>query len=376
MAVVVGIMVCVVTVLVTIVIFNNQLKGDEDSLALLQFSELEDLIDDYYLYDYDIKDAQDAALKAMVASLDDPYTTYYTKEEFDAFNQSSEGEYEGLGMLISEDKDTGDTVIIKFFDGSSAQEAGVMVGDVIINLAGVDVRGMSLEEVSSLSLGESGTLVKLGVLRDGQEYYYELERRAIIVDMLTYEVLDDNVGYIRIFQFGGNASVLFAKAMGEFADLGVQGVVIDLRDNPGGFMHVVVEMLDMLLPEGTLVYTEDKYGNRDTEYSDAANIDMEFTVIVNGNTASAAEIFAGAMQDYDYCEVVGTTTYGKGVVQAVLPMPESGGGVKITMSEYFTPDGRSIHGNGVQPDIVVEVDESGEDVQLSKAIEVLQMSIN
>lgn len=375
MAVVVGLIVSVATCLVTIVVIQERLSGDEDSLSLAQFSELESKIDDYYLYDYDIKDVQEAALKAMVASLDDPYTTYFTKEEFEAFNQSSAGEYEGVGMLISEDKETGQTVIIKFFEGSSALQAGVQIDDIIISIDGVDVREKTLEEISALSLGGRGTYVTLGVLRDGEEHIYELERRAIIVDMLAYEVLEGDIGYIRIVQFGGNASVLFAKAMGEFMGQGIEGVVIDLRDNPGGFLDVVVEMLDMVLPEGIIVYTEDKYGNRETQYSDAANIDIAFTIIVNENTASASEIFAAAMQDYDYCEVVGTTTYGKGVVQAVLPLEESGGGVKITMSEYFAPSGRSIHGSGVKPDYYLELDDGDEDNQLIKAIEVLRNRI-
>ena len=374
MAVTVGVVVCVVTCLLTIVVFFN-LGGDDNSLSLKEFSEIGEGIEQYYLYDYDIEEVQIAGMKAMVDSLDDPYTVYYTKEEYEEFNKSSEGEYEGLGMMISLDKETGGAVIVKFFEGSSAQEAGVMVGDVIVSVDGLDVTEKTLEEISALCLGEGGTFVNLGVMRENEVYTYELERRAIVVDMLTYEVMDDNIGYIHVLQFGGNASVLFAKAMGEFADLGVDGVVIDLRDNPGGYLHVVVEMLDMVLPEGIIVYTEDKYGNKETEFSDEANIDMSFTLLVNGNTASASEIFAGAMQDYDYCEVVGTTTYGKGVVQAVLPMEEAGGGLKITTSEYFTPDGRSINGNGIEPDFYLELDEGGQDNQLIKAIEVLRQII-
>ncbi len=375
MAVIVGLLVCVATCFVTIVVIQNQLKGDEDSLALTEFRELETKIDEYYLYDYDIKNVQDAALKAMVASLNDPYTTYYTKEEFEAFNQSSAGEYEGIGMLITQDKDSGQIVIVKFFEGSSALEAGLQIGDVVVSIDGVDCTDKSIEEVSTLSIGKSGTIVTIGVMRGGEEFVYELERRAIIVDMLEYEVIDGDIGYIEIFQFGGNASVLFGKAMGEFMDQGVKGVVIDLRDNPGGYLDSVVDMLDMVLPEGTIVYTEDKYGNRETQYSDEANIDIEFTLIVNENTASAAEIFAAAMQDYDYCEVVGVTTFGKGVVQAVLPLEESGGGVKITMSEYFAPSGRSIHGSGVTPDYYLEPDELGEDNLLEKALQVLRARI-
>lgn len=374
MAVSVGIVVCIVTCLLTITIYKKSLEGGGDSLDLGEFSHLEEIINKYYLYDYDIEDVQEAGMKAMVASLKDPYSVYFTKEEFEAFNQSSSGEYEGLGMLITVDKDTGYAVVIKFFSGSSAEESGVQIGDLIISVDGVDVTEKTLTEISTMCTGPEGTTVKLGVQRGTETLEFELERKEITVDMVTYELLDEDIGYMKIMQFGGNASVKFAEALGVFKDQNVKGVVIDLRDNPGGYLDVVVEMLDMVLPEGKIVYTEDKYGHQETEYSDEASIDLEFTLLVNGNTASASEIFAGAMQDYDYCEVVGTTTYGKGVVQVVLPMEDAG--VKITVSEYFTPNGRSINGNGIYPDVYVDVDSNMEDNQLEKAIEVLKQNIN
>jgi carboxyl-terminal processing protease len=190
--------------------------------------------------------------------------------------------------------------------------------------------------------------------------------------MAEYKMLEDNIGYLNIMQFSGNAYDKFKEAMDFFEEQGAKGVVIDLRDNPGGYLNVVVDMLDDILPEGTLVYTEDKYGKRETEYSGPDSIDMQFTVLVNGNTASASEIFAGAMQDYEYGAVVGTTTYGKGVVQAVLPMDDTGAGLKLTISEYFTPNGRNINGKGIEPDEYIEDDSSGEDVQMDKAVSVLK----
>lgn len=373
MAVSVGVVVCIITCLLTIVIYDKKIHGGTDSLDLGQFTHLEEIIDKYYLYEYDIDDVQEAGMKAMVASLEDPYSVYFTKEEFEAFNQSSAGEYEGLGMLITVDKDTGYAMVIKFFAGSSAEEKGVQIGDLIISVDGVDVTEKTLTEISTMCTGPEGTTVTIGVQRGHQTLEFELERRAITVDMVTYELLDDDIGYMKIMQFGGNASVKFAEALGAFKDQDVKGVVIDLRDNPGGYLNIVVEMLDMVLPEGKIVYTEDKYGKQETEYSDESFIDLEFTILVNGNTASASEIFAGAMQDYDYCDVVGTTTYGKGVVQVVLPMEDAG--VKITVSEYFTPNGRSINGNGIYPDVYIEVDSEVEDNQLDKAVEVLRQRI-
>ena len=372
MAVSTGVIVCLVTCLLTIAIYQKKLAGDENSLNLNEFGSVGDMIDEYYLYDYDIKDVQDAGLKAMVESLDDPYSVYFTQEEFDAFNQNSAGEYVGIGILISENKDTGYTEILKFFPGSSAEEQGIQVGDLIVEIDGEDVTGLTTNEIGVMCTGEEGTFITLGVLRDGEEHSYELERRVITIDMAEYEMLEDNIGYLNIMQFSGNAYDKFKEAMDFFKEQGAKGVVVDLRDNPGGYLNVVVDMLDDILPEGTLVYTEDKYGNRETEYSGPDSIDMQFMVLVNGNTASASEIFAGAMQDYEYGAVVGTTTYGKGVVQAVLPMDDTGAGLKLTISEYFTPNGRNINGKGIEPDIYIEDDGSGEDVQMDKAVSVLK----
>ena len=372
MTVSVAVAVCIITCVLTLAIYKKNLTGNDNSIDLNEFNNINKIIDKYYLYDYDAKELQDAGLKAMVASLHDPYSVYFTAEEFAAFNQSSSGEYEGLGMLITVDKETGYAMIIKFFTGSSAQEAGVMIGDLIISIDGVDVRDKTLSEIGMMCTGKEGTFVTLGIQRNERVLEFELERREITVDMITYEMLGEDIGYMRILQFGGNASIKFAEAMGFFMDQGVKGVVIDLRDNPGGYLNVVVEMLDMLLPEGKLVYTQDKYVHRETEYSDESSIDLEFTLLVNGNTASASEIFAGAMQDFDYCKVVGTTTYGKGVVQVVLPIQSTGAGVKITVSEYFTPKGRSINGNGIYPDYYINASGTETDNQLEKAVEVLR----
>jgi len=359
--------------------FEARIAGDDDSLSLGEFATVERYIERYYLKDFDMKEVQYAGLKAMVGSLGDPYSVYYTPEEFDSFTQNAAGEYYGVGMLIAEEEETGLVIIEHVYNASPAQLAGIEEGDYIISIDGEDVAGKTLQEISLLSTGEEGTPVTMGIMRGGEITEYDMIRRAITMDMLSYEMLDDETGYMRIYQFGGNCSVLFAEAMGHFKEQGVRGIVVDLRDNPGGYFNTVVEVLDMLLPEGTLVYTEDKYGNQDISASDMAAIDIPLTLIVNENTASAAEIFAGAVQDFGYGEVVGETTYGKGLVQAVLPIPSTGGGIKITTSEYFTPSGRSINGNGIYPDHYVELPESylndpsrENDTQFQKAVEVMK----
>ncbi len=382
LAVVVGIVSSLATIFILSSDFNDKLNGDENSLSLREFSNVEQIIDKYYLKDYDMQQVQYAGLKAMVASLEDPYSVYYTPEEFDAFNQEAAGEYYGIGMQIRVDEQSGLAVIDYFFEGSPAKEAGVELGDLIVSIDGADVTKKTLQEISLLCIGEKGAEITIGVMRGTQVLQFSMERREIVLDMLIYKMLDDGIGYMRIAQFGGNCGMLFAQAMGFFKENEANGVIIDLRDNPGGFLTTVVDVLDMLLPEGTLVYTEDKDGNREVKSSDEAHIDMPVTLIVNGNTASASEIFAGAVQDFEYGEVVGTTTYGKGVVQVVIPMP-AGGGLKITTSEYFTPNGRSINGNGIYPDYYVELpqikdsqeNEEWHDTQLEKAIEVLKQGM-
>ena len=383
LAVVVAVISSTITYFLVIYHFNTPPSDDE--LAISEFSNLEQIIEENYLGDYHMKDLQYAGLKAMVAALDDPYSVYYTPEEFQSFNQEAAGEYYGIGIVIGIDEVTGLAEIQYLFNGSPAEEAGIKAGDLIANINGQDVSNMTLQEIGLLCEGEEGTAISIGVKRGDDVLAFDLVRRAITMDMLTYRMMDNEIGYMRIVQFGGNCEELFDEAMDFFEQNGTKGIAIDLRNNPGGYLNTVVNVLDTLLPEGTIVYTEDKNGNRETSVSDAACISIPLTLIVNENTASAAEIFAGAVQDYDYGTIVGTTTYGKGVVQMVIPIKSTGGGVKITVSQYFTPSGRSINGNGITPDEYVELQQGfidnpdhysfEEDAQVNKAIEALEAEI-
>jgi carboxyl-terminal processing protease len=375
--------VCVICILATFFVtkslYEPTLEGE--ALPLSEFSRAERIINEFYLRDYDMEDLQYAALKAMVAALNDPYSAYYTPEEYAALTQDLSGEYYGLGMVIAIDEETGLAEVQYFLDGSSAQEAGIREGDLLLSIDDQDVTGMTLQEIGVLCIGEKGEPIKIVVRRGGETLTYNLERGEISRDMISYKMLGDGIGYMRILQFGGNCEARFSEAMDSFKQEDARGIVIDLRNNPGGYLDVVVEVLDTLLPEGTLVYTEDKKGERDTYTSDAACIDIPIVLLVNGYTASAAEIFAGAVQDYNWGKVVGTTTYGKGVVQNVIPIEATGAGIKITSSQYFTPKGRSIDGNGIYPDVYVSMNQAfiddpdsynfAEDAQVQKALSVL-----
>lgn len=375
LAVIVGTVCSATTFFAMNMAYRAQMQGGNGQLSLQEFINVEDVIQKYYLRDYDMQDVQYSGLKAMVASLGDPYSVYYTPEEFEAFNQSSTGEYNGVGMGISVDKVTGLAVVSYFMDGSVAQAAGIQVGDYIVSIDGEDVTDKSLQEISVLCIGEEGAPITIGVKRGEEVLEFEMVRQPIALDMVEYAMKEDGIGYMRVKQFGGNCEALFNEGMDYFEQQDAKGIIFDLRDNPGGYLNTVVHMLDRLLPEGTIVYTEDKYGNRETETSDAAYVNIPMVLLVNGHTASASEIFAGAVQDYGVGQVVGTRTYGKGVVQVVLPIPSTGGGIKITSSEYFTPKGRSIDHNGVYPDHYVELSGDG-DSQLDKAQSVLRALIS
>ncbi len=372
-ALLLALVVCIVSVLTTFFIVTARYeKGKEGELPLTEFLRVEQEIQDKYLRDFDMKNVQYAGLKAMVAALGDPYSVYYTPEEFKSFQQNSSGEYYGVGMGIGIDDVTGLAVVSYFLEDSAAKEAGIEVGDLIVSINGEDVTKNTLQEIRVKCIGDDGTPITIGVKRGEDVLEFTMNRKSVELDMVAYKMLDDGIGYMQIKQFSGNCEALFNEGMDYFVEQGAKGIVFDLRNNPGGYLSTVVSMLDRLLPEGTIVYTEDKYGNRDVKTSDADSMSIPMVLLVNQNTASASEIFAGAIQDYDWGEVVGTRTYGKGVVQIVIPIESTGGGLKITSSEYFTPKGRSIDGNGVYPDDYVELKaDATEDTQLQEGLKDL-----
>lgn len=372
-ALLLALLVCIVSVLTTYFLATAKYETtDEGGLPLTEFQRVGQEIKDKYLRDFDMTQVQYAGLKAMVASLGDPYSVYYTPEEFKSFQQNSSGEYYGVGMGIGIDDVTGLAVVSYFLDDSAAKEAGIEVGDLIVSINGEDVTKNTLQEIRVKCIGDDGTPITIGVKRGEDVLEFTMARKSVELDMVAYKMLEGGIGYMQIKQFSGNCEALFNEGMDEFEAQGAKGIVFDLRNNPGGYLSTVVSMLNRLLPEGTIVYTEDKYGNRDTKTSDSACVKIPMVLLVNENTASASEIFAGAIQDYDWGEVIGTRTYGKGVVQIVIPIESTGGGLKITSSEYFTPKGRSIDGNGVYPDDYVELKaDAKEDTQLQEGLKVL-----
>ena len=345
--------------------------------------EIYNTIDEYYLNGIDNDKMKDGIYKGMVDSLGDPYTVYYNTEEYKQFTSSSSGTYSGIGVAVSQNVTTGAITIVKTFKKGSGEKEGMKPGDVIYKVEGKKIEGLELSKVVSMIKGKEGTFVKVTVLRDGKEIEFNLERKKLEVDTVNYRMEDRSgkkIGYISVSEFDEVTASQFKSAISELSKEGMEGLVIDLRDNPGGLLDVTCEMLDRMIKKGLLVYTVDKYGKRvDEDATDSDSFDKPVAILVNGNSASASEVFSGAMKDYKAATLVGTKTFGKGIVQSIVPFGD-GTAMKVTVSKYYTPNGVNIHGTGIEPDVVVELSKDATkngkydrkyDNQLDKALDVV-----
>lgn len=355
---------------------NDPGKFSEDKLKRIRA-----VIDSLYLREDEIDEETltEGMYKGYVSGLGDPYSVYYTEEESKELVQGISGEYSGIGAALLQNRETNAVTITNVYRDSPAEEAGLKEGDVLYQVDDHEIMDEDLNQIVSWIKGEEGTEVKLHVIRDSEEVELTAVRRVIEVQTVEYEMKDSQVGYIRVTEFDQVTCEQFQKALADLDSQGMQGLVIDLRSNPGGNLDTVLDMLRMILPKGTIVSTKNKDGKEEAYTCDGK---QEFTrplaVLVNGYSASASEIFSGAVQDYKKGKIVGTTTYGKGVVQEVISLLD-GSYIKITTSEYFLPSGRSINEAGITPDVEVayEPDEENEeaDNQLEKALEVVREEI-
>lgn len=347
---------------------------------------IEDTIDKYYYKtDVDREAMAEGMYAGVIASLGDPYSVYYTEEELNDLMEQTEGIYYGIGAYVSLDTETGLALISGVIEGTPAEEAGLRGGDIIYMVDGEITQGLELSEVVAKIKGLEGTTVKVTVYRDGEADYleFDVERRKIESPTVNYEMLEQEIGYIQITEFGDITVTQFEHALADLRTQGMRGLILDLRGNPGGNLTSVVEISEQLLPEGLIVYTEDREGNR-MEYNcdGEQEFDLPLVVLIDGYSASASEILAGAVKDYGIGTLVGTTTYGKGIVQRVLSLSD-GTAIKLTVSTYYTPKGNNIHEIGVAPDEVVEFDseqyyENEYDNQLERGKEILaeQMGVS
>lgn len=350
-----------------------------DEEMTLKLESLAELIhDEFYLKDMTDEELRNGVYKGLMESLGDPYSEYYTPEEFQEMMTNSSGIYYGVGAYLSLDSEAKLPKISSVISGAPAEEVGLRANDLIYMVNGVSVYGMTLNEAVKLIKGEENTQVVLTILRDGDQMDIAVTRRKVESPTVKSEMLENGMGYLQITEFDEITSSQFVTALDELKAQNMKGLILDLRENPGGNLATVVQIAQNLLPEGIIVYTEDKAGKRVTYRSKGdKELQVPMVVLVDMNSASASEILAGAIQDYKKGTLIGTTTYGKGIVQSVQPMVD-GSAIKITISSYFTPNGRNIHGIGIEPDIVCEFDgsnyynvENPVDNQLEKAKEVL-----
>ena len=358
---------------------NSVLNAD----TVTKINELTAYMDLYYYDEINDTALQDGLYEGLLEGLDDKYSVYYNAEDYEALQVSTTGQYYGIGAGLSQDLDTMVVTVNKVYEGTPSEEAGLLKDDVIISVEDTDAASMEVSELVKIIRGEEGTTVHLEVYRPSADEYlsFDVERADITLPSVSYEMFESQIGYVYINSFETETAKQFEEAVAALKQQGMQALIIDVRYNPGGMVASVVQILDDILPEGTVVYTEDKNGNRQ-DYTSGGDsfLDSPMAVLINGDSASASEILAGAIKDFGYGTLIGTKTFGKGIVQTIFPLKD-GDAVKLTTAKYFTPNGNYIHGVGIEPDIELEyeyLDKDGTayeekyDNQIQKAIEVLK----
>lgn len=356
-------------------------KKDENvpaSEVLRKMTLLQKYIDKYYINDTSGTDYVSGMYKGMIDSLGDIYSAYYSEDEYARLQETSSGNYSGIGAVVQQEKESGNMSIVSVYEDSPAKEAGLRPDDIIYMVDGKSVSGKDLSTVVSWMKGEEGTKVELTVYRKNKKVTLEIERRKIEIKTVASEMLEGDIGYIVVAEFEEATVKQFNHAVDELDKKGMKGLIVDLRNNGGGVMKSAILMLDRLLPEGVVVSTKDKEGTKQVFHSsDQKSFKKPLVVLINENSASASEIFAGAVKDRNAGTLVGMKSFGKGIVQTVFGLGD-GSALKLTTSEYFTPSGQNIHGKGIEPDVVIDfpekVKEKGyvsreEDVQLKRAME-------
>lgn len=368
---------------------GNESSTDGDIAKLMDkqtektLNEIVNTIQENYYKDITDDELNEGILRGVVESLGDPYSVYMNQEEYKKFMESSDGEYVGVGLVVSPGKD-GYITVVSPVKGSPAEKAGIKTDDKILKVNGQEYSADKMSDAVSVMRGKEGEKVTLTIGRNEKNGFvekdYEIIRKKIKLETVFGEMLEDKIGYIGITEFDKPTYTDFVAQYKKLKKDGMKSLILDLRGNPGGLLDVCADLADFFLDEGTIVYTKYKDGEKDYYYSDAQKEDIPMVVLVNGGSASASEIVSGALQDRGRAKIIGTQTFGKGIVQRIFDL-NSGQALKVTVSEYFTPNDKNIHGIGIEPDIIVELDEDvegigteylDEDLQLQKAIEVLK----
>nr|WP_296107353.1 S41 family peptidase [uncultured Terrisporobacter sp.] len=331
---------------------------------------LENVIESEYYQKVSEEDLIDGALKGLFEGLNDPYSQYYTSDEFQTLKEQTSGSFVGIGVYIGVNSENDKITIISPIEGSPAQKSGIKSGDVVVKVNGKSIESKTVDEVIKQIKGKENTTVNLTVERDGKEIDFDITRKTIVTKSVSSEVKEDNIGYLRITSFDENTYKEFKENLSNLKEKEIKGLVIDLRDNPGGLLDVCVDIADDLIGEGTIVYTKDNSGKKEYYKSDKNELDMPMAVLINGGSASASEILTAALVDNNKAIAIGETSFGKGLVQSVKGLKD-GTGYKLTTAQYFTPNDNYINGKGITP----KIQEKDKNKQLKLAIEYIQEEI-
>jgi len=356
-----------------------------------KFSEVYDLYDmanQAFYQETDPEKMVEYAARGVLAGLDDPYTFYYNPEEFEEMWKDDEGNYVGIGVLISSNMSTQICTISRVFKGSPAEEAGVQRGDILYKVGDdLFVTASNLQEAVDIMRGVPGTDVDVTFLRNGEEITFTITRKEINVNQIESKMIDSEIGYIALYEFAGNCDKEFETALNQLVSQGAKAIIIDLRDNPGGWVDQAQHIADLFMDEGELCYLKYRDGLEHHEDYPTKNgkVDVQLTLLINENSASSSEILTGALRDCANASVVGVKSFGKGIIQGVYPIGDKGAGFQMTIAQYFTPSGQAVHKEGITPEYIVELPEGDngmyefadteKDVQLKKAIEVTKKKL-
>lgn len=372
-------------VLSTTILFGMTVFADKYDLIDKKIEVIEKTLDEYYIGELDKKDMEEGIYKGLVSSVGDPYTTYYTKEEFEKLMEKTSGVYAGIGVQMMIDQTDNSILVTDVFTGSPAEKAGMLPKDKIIGAEGQELTGDDFNEAPKIIKGKPGSKVTVTIFRPATNETLDLEmvRENVIYPSVEHKMLTDEISYIKVREFEELTYDQFKEALDASEKAKAKGLIIDLRDNTGGLLDITEKMVDELIPKGVIVSTKDKNGKVKSTYSDDDYLDIPIVLVVNEKSASASEVLSGALKDHDRAVLVGKRTFGKGIVQTIMPLTD-GSAIKVTTSQYFTPSGICIQGEGIEPDYEVDLApelmikpklEYNEDTQLQKAVEVLTEQI-
>ena len=346
-----------------------------------ELDELLQVVEEYYYQEPDVSKLIENAERGLLFGLEDPYSFYYNPKEYAELWEEDEGKYAGIGIQISANFDTLLCTVSRVFKGSPAKDVGIHKGDILMQVNDLAVDAYNLQDAVDIMRGIVGQTVEVTVRRGDETLTFTVPRANIQVNRVESVMLEGGIGVVSLFEFAGDCRVAFIGAVNKLVSDGAKGLVVDLRDNPGGWVDDAVAIADMFLPEVTVYYTENRKGEREYASAQAGKIDLPLVVLMNENSASASEVLAGALQDHGAATIVGVTSYGKGIIQYVIPVGDKGAGMQLTVAQYFTPNGNKVHKTGITPNVVAELPEGDNgmyetgdinDPQLKKAVEVLR----